>query len=177
MALNAQILVSIIAHESSGDGIAQTLRATPATYALALTDGTGANQAQLVWSDSRTATNDGDVLDLTALADDRGTVSFTAIKAVYVRNTGAVALLLNRHSFDNGNVTPANSWASMLEYDAGVCEDAAPAIAVPAGGAFAITAPGGSGYPVSSSSRNLAVAAPGSSTTYDIVLIGEGTVT
>jgi len=43
MALNAQITLSILAHETSSGDLSRTLRATPANYALSLGDGTGAN--------------------------------------------------------------------------------------------------------------------------------------
>ena len=86
MALNAQIALSILAHETSIGDLSRTLRATPANYALSLTDGTGANQAQVVWSDSRTATTSNDDLTLWNLSDTRDgasvTVAFTQIKLV-----------------------------------------------------------------------------------------------
>jgi hypothetical protein len=95
MALNAQILLSILAHESSSGDISQTLRATPATYSLALGNGTGANQAQVVWSDSRTVPAGGqDTIPLRTLTDDRGSVSFTAVKAMYIRNTSQSSIQL-----------------------------------------------------------------------------------
>jgi len=167
MALNAQILLSILAHETANGDISQTLRATPATYALPLSDGTGANQAQVVWSDSRTATTivgAGDILDLQALSDDRGTVSFTAIKAMYLRNTGSEEIQWND---SNGS-----AWLSFL----GQPNDSE--VRFPAGGAMLITAPGASGFAVSNLSRTLRfVVDSAGSSTYEIILIGEGTVT
>ena len=47
MALNSQINISLIAHETSSGDLSQTIRVTPASYAAALTTGTGANQAQV----------------------------------------------------------------------------------------------------------------------------------
>ena len=54
MPLNAQVAVSIVAHETAAGDLSRQMRVTPATYAMLFTDGTGANQAQVVWSDSRT---------------------------------------------------------------------------------------------------------------------------
>lgn len=161
MALNAQILLSILAHESSSGDISQTLRATPATYSLALTDGTGANQAQVVWSDSRTATTSTSTIDLGSLQDDRGTVAMSAIKALYVRNTGAASMNWN-----------GGSWATGPLSAPGDC-----AVSVPAGGAMLFVAPTAAGYPVTGSPNTIDVDTFSGSTTYDIILIGEGTVT
>ena len=76
MPINAQVLLSVLSHESTSGDISQTLRVTPATYALSLGDGTGANQAQVAWSDSRTFPAGGeDSFAIRSLTDDRGTVS------------------------------------------------------------------------------------------------------
>jgi hypothetical protein len=161
MPLNAQILLSVLAHETANGDISRTLRATPATYALALTDGTGENQAQVVWSDSRTASQFTSTIDLEALQDDRGTVSMTAIKALYVRNTGAVAVNWNGGSWVGG---PLSAPSDCL-------------VSIPAGGAMLFVAPTAGGYPVTGSPNTIDVDTPSGSTTYDIILIGEGTVT
>ena len=97
MALTAQIALSILAHETSSGDLSRTLRATPANYAIRLTDGTGANQAQVVWSDARTATTSNDDLTLWNLSDTRDgasvTVAFTQVKLVYVKNTSSTQVL------------------------------------------------------------------------------------
>lgn len=165
MALDAQILLSILAHETSGGDISRTLRATPASYSLILSDGTGANQAQVVWSDARTiAPLSTDVLDLGGLTDDRGTVALSAVKLIYIRATAAVPIrLYNTGDWSQG---PNNS-PGAFEYE------------IPVGGVWLVTNPGATGW---------AVPANGSDTlslqndnaieaTYEIILIGEGTVT
>lgn len=149
MALDAQILLSILAHETESADISRTLRATPATYSLTLSDGTAANQAQVVWSDSRTLSGATDVLDAAALTDDRGTVNIAALKAVYIRNTGTATL----------TATPSSAAAFGGTYH------------IRAGGAAAAFASDATGMAVGT----LTVAG-GSGQTYDIVLIGEGTV-
>jgi hypothetical protein len=150
MALDAQILLSILAHETSGGDISQTLRATPATYSVSLSDGTGANQAQVVWSDSRTLAGSSETLNASSLTDDRGTVAMTALKAVYVKNSSTATLTF----------TPASAAAF--------------------GGTFLVRA-GGAALAVASDATGMAagnlVVAGGAGQTYDIILIGEGTVT
>ena len=161
MALDAQILLSILAHESSSEDISRTLRATPASYSLTLGDGTGANQAQVVWSDSRTATTSTSTINLTSLSDDRGTVAFTAIKAMYLRNTGSVAVNWNGGTWTSG---PLSAPGDCL-------------LSIPAGGCAVFAAPTAAGYAVPAGSQTIDIDASGGSATYEIILIGEGTVT
>lgn len=149
MALDAQILLSILAHESSNGDVVRSLRATPATYSLVLSNGTAANQAQVVWSDSRTLSGSTDVLDATALTDDRGTVNMTALKAVYIRNTGTATL----------TATPSSAAAFGGTYH------------IRSGGAAAAFASDATGM----AGGTLTIAG-GSGQTYEIVLIGEGAV-
>lgn len=150
MALNAQILLSILAHETSSGDISQTLRATPATYSLSLGDGTGEAQAQVVWSDSRTLAGASETLDAAALSDDRGSINLSALKAVYIRNASTVTL----------TATPATPAAF--------------------GGTHHIR-PGGVAVAVASDATGMAggslTVAGSAGAAYDIVLIGEGTVT
>jgi len=90
MPLNAQIMLSILAHETSAGDLSKTLRATPASYAATLTDGTGANQAQIVWSFSGAFGGEyffgGE--GFTNFSDSRGNVNFSSIKTIYIKNTG-----------------------------------------------------------------------------------------
>lgn len=152
MALNAQILVSILAHESSSDGLSQTVRATPANYSRTLTDGTGENQAQVVWSATRTLSGPSENLDSSALPDNRGgvaaTVTMTAVKLAYARNSGTATLSFAGAPFPATGIT---------------------------------VAPGGCVSQVDSSAAGMnasGVTVTGSAGgTYEIVLIGEGTVT
>ena len=165
MALDAQILLSILAHETSSGDISRTLRATPASYSLSLSDGTGASQAQVVWSDSRTIDAAGDdTPNVAGLTDDRGAVAFTAIKLLYIRNTGSVPLNL----IGNGDwATGPQKLPDTSNYE------------IPAGGCWLATNPTAAGWSVGASPRFLTITNQSASTaaTYEIVLIGEGTVT
>jgi hypothetical protein len=151
MPLNAQILLSVLAHETDSGDISRTLRATPATYSLSLADGTGENQAQVVWSDSRTLSGASETLNASSLTDDRGTVALSALKAVYVRNASTATL----------TVTPSGSAAAF-----GGTHHVRP------GGVAVAVAPDATGM-----AAGEAVVAGSAGATYDIILIGEGTVT
>jgi hypothetical protein len=160
VALNAQLTLSILAHESSAGDLSRTLRATPVSYALSLGDGTGANQAQVAWSDSRSIGTTPEDLDLRSLSDTRDgaavAVAFTAIKAVYVRNTHATASL----------VVGGGSFSGLGS------------LAIPPGGVYFVTAPSDGGFTVNPAAAvNARFAAASGTVTYDIVFIGEGTVT
>lgn len=165
MALNAQIVLSILAHESSNGDISRTLRATPANYSVTLTDGTGANQAQVVWSSSASATTTPTDLELSSLADTRDgasvSVTFTAIKAVYVRNkSDSIALNIG------GPAGPTS----------GAWFPAVPMSLQP-GGCYLMSAPTASGIAVTPSGPRIArLAAASENASYDIVIIGEGSV-
>jgi len=165
MALNAQIMLSILAHETSAGDLSRTLRATPASYALSLGDGTGANQAQIVWSDSRVVTSPGQALNLQSLADTRDgaavTVSFSAIKLLYVRNKSTSADTI---------VTLSSVFVSFCGLSAGTH-------VVRSGGIFLCAAPGeDSANVIAGSSATITIGGIAGAE-YDIAIIGEGTVT
>ena len=157
MPINAQVLLSILSHESTSGDISQTLRVTPATYSLSLGDGTGANQAQVAWSGviATPAT-----VNLKSLTDDRGTVSLSAIKTILVVNDGPDDLRWNGGSWAAGPLgTPSGS-----------------SYGVPAGGAWIATAPSATGWAVGGAPQTMLFDSTGTAT-FSIILIGEGTIT
>jgi hypothetical protein len=151
VSLSAEVFFSIVAVETDTADIARNSRVTRADYFQALTEGTAANQAQIVWSDSRVS-GGTDTLQLNNLSDTRDgasvSVVFSAVKAIYVRNTSASTLAL---SFSIVGVGQA-------------CN-------VSAGGVFCLVDPTSIGSLISTLVVASAVGA-----TYDIVLIGEGTI-
>jgi hypothetical protein len=153
MSLAAQVALSIVAHENSSEDIARQTRVTPASYALLVGNGTGANQAQVAWSDSRTLAGSSETLTLSGLADTRDgvtvTVNLTAVKAIYVKNTHATLPL---------TVSPAGL-ATNSKY-----------VVCPGGACVHIT-PSAAGDAYTS----IAVAGTAGGT-YDIVLVGNGSV-
>jgi hypothetical protein len=158
MPLNAQILLSILAHETSAGDLSKTLRATPVSYAATLSDGTGANQAQVVWSFE--GTFDGEyVLGSNGLvfSDNRGTVDFSALKAIYIKNTGSIDFYVSGWPdgpiSENGSAFFRPGAAALF-----VCPDAN---GWPANADYAFGLNAGDDSPVASA---------------QVVLIGEGTI-
>lgn len=152
MALNAQIAISIVAHETANGDLSRQMRVTPATYAIVLADGTAAGQAQVVWSDSRTLSGSTETLTLSSLADTRDgaavTVSLTAVKAAYVRNSHAsISLTASGGPFGSG-------------------------VTVAPGGCVTLADPTAGGLPATA-----VTVTASSGAAYDIVLVGEGAVT
>ena len=147
MSLSAEVFFSIVAVETDTADIARNSRVTRADYFQALTEGTAANQAQIVWSDSRVS-GGTDTIQLDSLSDTRDgasvSVVFSAVKTIYVRNTGSTHTLTLTGSF-SGSVAP--------------------------GGIFAIVNPSAAGASASS-----LVVTSTAGATYDIVVIGEGTI-
>jgi hypothetical protein len=158
MPLNAQISLSIIAHESTSGDISRQMRVTPAIYAAMLTDGTGANQAQVVWSTTEAVSEAGDYTAVfSSLTDDRGLVTITAIKLMYVKNSGANSLQLFPTSWSNGPF--------------------AGSITLPPGSAVTFVCPTADGWATTSNNASLVIETPGQASTVEVVFIGEGTIT
>ena len=147
MSLSAEVFFSIVAVETDTADIARNSRVTRADYFQSLTEGTAANQAQIVWSDSRVS-GGTDTIQLDSLSDTRDgasvSVVFSAVKTIYVRNTGSTHTLTLTGSF-SGSVAP--------------------------GGIFAVVNPTAAGASASTLVVTSTVGA-----TYDIVVVGEGTI-
>lgn len=147
MSLSAEVFFSIVAVETDTADIARNSRVTKAEYFKALADGDGADQAQIVWSDSRVS-GGTDTLQLSALSDSRDnasvSVSFSAVKTLYIRNTGSTYTLTLSGSF-SGSVAP--------------------------GGVLVVVNPTATGASASS-----LVVSSTAGATYDIVVVGEGTI-
>ena len=130
----------------------------------ALATGTGASQADLLFSDQRTLSASGtEDLDLAgSLTDPLGaTLTFVKIKAIIIKaasgNTNDVEV---KPATSNGFTGPFN--------------DASDTLVIPAGGMIALTAPV-SGWAVTAGTGDLLTITNGSSgtsVTYDIILIG-----
>jgi len=148
MSLSAEILCRIVGIETDTADIARNTRVTKAEHFLALGDGTGANQAELIYSDSRTS-GGTDTLQLSSLPDTRDgasvTISFTAAKVLYIENTGTTHTL-----------TVTGAYAG----------------SVPPGGILLCTNPTAAGTTASSLFISSTAGA-----TYKIVIVGEGSIT
>lgn len=141
-------------------------RTAPLEYAYnkALTTGTGANQADRLFTDQRTITaSSTDSLDLSGTLTDAfgATVTFARIKAVFV--TAAAG------NTNNVNVTRPAANGVPLFLAAG---DGVP---VKPGGMFAWMAPDATGVAVTAGTGDLidmVNSGAGTSVTYDVVVIG-----
>jgi hypothetical protein len=130
-----------------------------------LTSGTGANQADKVWSDTRTLAASGtENLDLAGVLVDAfgATLTFVKVKVILVRaataNTNDVLV--------GGHASAAFvNWVS----------DATDVIVVKPGGLFLLVAPNAAGYGVTATTADLLKVTNSSGTTgvtYDIAILG-----
>lgn len=128
-------------------------------------DGTGANQANLVWSDSRTlASGATENLDLAGVLTGMlgGTVTFSCIKAIRVRSAA-------------GNTTNLLIGGAASNGFAGCFGDPTDTVKVKPGGEFLWIDPGAAGEPVTAGTGDLLKIANGSgaAATYTIEILGE----
>lgn len=165
MPLSAQIALSMIAHESSSGDLSSQMRVTPAVCGVLLADGDGANRAQVAWSAQRViGVSEVDDIVFSSMQDDRGSVSFSSVKAWYIKNTssGDVGDIVVG-SDQSDDTVPASAWTGWAR-----------GLAIPAGGAIALVAPSAVGLPVGPA--NVIRVSGNNGATYDLMLIGEGTV-
>ena len=162
MSLEGRINVDCLFHDKSTTDLSNALRVASATYSLPFTDGAGANQAHVTWT--LAATNDGmsaNELIIQSLNDDRGTVSMTAVKAIYIRNK----------SSSYGLRVSIDSWAS-LDPTLNPFN-----LVIQAGGVCVYTNPTATGWITTASSAiSLIAAGEGQNVAYEILLVGEGSV-
>lgn len=131
----------------------------------AFSDGTGANQAQKVFSDTRTiSASSSESLDLAGVLTDAfgATLTFAEIKALIIK-----AAVGNTNDVIVGGAA-SNAWV-------GHVGDATDTITVKPGGTLCLIAPNAAGYAVVASTGDiLKVANSGGTTgvTYDIIIIG-----
>jgi hypothetical protein len=86
MGLEANVGLTIVAHESATEALADVFRVTSVNYAQSFTDGTGANQAQVCWGITATCGTSAVQYDMASLPSASGGVTVTATKVCYVRN-------------------------------------------------------------------------------------------
>lgn len=131
----------------------------------AWTDGTGANQFQISFTDQRTTDSTGEDLDLAGvLKDGFGRVlTFTAIKAISIEASSTNTQTVNVGA---GTHPLADIFGATADF-----------ICIPAGGTFTIVNPSAAGWPVTATSADdlgIKASTGGGSVTYKIVIIGEG---
>lgn len=132
---------------------------------IQLTDGNGANQAQKLFTDTRTiSASSSENLDLAGSLLDAfgGTLTLGEVKAIIIS-----ASANNTNDVVVGGAA-SNTWL-------GPFSDATDKVNVKPGGTVAFFAPNASGYGVTTSSGDIlkvANSGAGSSVTYDILIIG-----
>lgn len=133
------------------------------SYTLA--NGTGANQAQTVFSDQRTlAASTAEDLDLSGTLTDAfgATIAFTKVKAICVKAAAA-----NTNDVEVGGQA-TNGFSTIFS-------DASDVVLVKPGGMFALIAPDANGYAVTAGTGDLLQitnGGAGTSVTYDVVIVG-----
>jgi len=165
MALTAKVSANIRAVLTSALDLSSGTSEISDTNTFSFTNGTGANQANQVFSDQRTiSASSSEELDLAgSLSDAFGnTITFSIVKAILV-----VA------SSDNTNdVLVGGSASNGFDTWVGATGDI---VAVKPGGCMLVVAPDATGYAVTASTGDLlkvANSAGSSSVTYDIIIIG-----
>lgn len=164
MALSAVVKSSVaITQTGAGDLESATARISESST-LTYTDGAGAGQANLQWSDERTLAASGtENLDLAgSLANLLGAAVFARVK--YIKITASA------NNTNNVNFTrPASNGL------AGIFLAAGDGVSIPPGGKFEWGDPGATGVAVTASTGDLltvANSAAGTSVTYRIIIIG-----
>lgn len=136
------------------------------TYSNVFTNGTGANQANEMFTDQRTiAASGSEDLDLAgSLTDAFGTsIVFTSIKAV----------IISAASANTNDVVVGGAASNTFD---GWFNDSSDKLNIKPGGMFCITNPEANGYAVTAGTGDLltiANSSSGTSVTYDIIIIGE----
>lgn len=134
-------------------------------HGLALPNGTGAGQADLLWTDQRTIAASGtDDLDLAG--------TFTDVFGQAVVFARVKALLIKASSGNTNNVVVGNAAATQFLGPFGA---AAHTLAIQPGGVFFALAPGTTAWAVAAGSADLlriANSGAGTGVTYDIAVLG-----
>lgn len=131
-------------------------------FAQAFTNGTGADQANAIYTDSRDISGNDD-LDLAGgLSDSYGNaLTFTSIKAIIVKaaddNTANITM----------GAEGTNPFGTMFADDSD-------SLVLPPGAMFCLTNPAADGFTVTASTGDILRFAPASGTqTYELIIIGE----
>jgi len=165
MALTSKIITNIVSTLTNPLDLTTPAAPHAIKKSLALATGTGANQADLVFSDTRTlGASANEDLDLAGvLTDPFGIVmTFARIKMMYFF---AAAANTNNVEIGGAAATQFVNWVNA----------AADVIILRPGGVFLLTAPDATAYAVGAGASDflrVTNGAAGTSVTYDIVLIG-----
>lgn len=161
MAVSGSIKATMNFAQTATGGLATASSSLNESISLSFADGTAANQANVLWSDSRTLTATSEDLDLAGvLASVYGvTVALARVKGLYIKNTHATA------SLTIGGAS-SNAWATLFG-------DATDKLVIPPGGFVLLAAPLATGYTVTAGTGDKLKIDSGASTIiYRIALLG-----
>ena len=161
--LTSKIVLNVGTTYTGSSGLGTSIETLNLDYSIDLASGSGANQANVIYSASRSLADDvNEVLDLYAsgtLTDSFGTaLTMTRLKTLILYNTSTDASLLV-----GGGTTPVALFA-----------DASDIVTLPPGGKFMMSAPDATGI-LLSTNKNLKLAHNGTGTSalvYKIIAIG-----
>lgn len=163
--LKLNVAASIEGYYQGSNDIASPRQDFAKRIALALASGTGADQADLVFADTRTlAASTSENLDLAGVLADAFGQTLTMVEVVAILVAPA-----------EGNTNDVLVGGAASNAFAALFGDATDKLVVKPGGLALLAAPGNPAYAVTASTGDIlkvANSAGGSSVTYDIVIIG-----
>lgn len=162
MSLTVSGILNLLATQVASRDLGEANSPAAGSVSIKLTNGTGANQADLVFDDTRTTADE--TLDLAgSLSDAFGnTITFARIKAIYIKAAAANTVDI----YVGGAAT--NQFATFVG-------DASDKIVIKPGGALFLYDAGATAYAVTAGTGdNLKIAASDGATSisYDIILVG-----
>ena len=161
MAISASITLDIESNEvTTSPGLTFSL-ATSNSFSPDLTEGTGLEQVELAYSQTQTAASNATAtISALSLYDERGTVAFSAVKLIYLKNRGpGTAYVGGTFPFGDGDEVELSPGAVTLACD-----------------------PSATGFPVDTtgtafSTFTFRAGADSATCAVDLILLGEGSVT
>lgn len=161
MPISASITLDIQASEvTTSPGLTFSLT-TADLFDPNITEGDGLNQIEIAFSQSQTAaSNATSTISVLSLYDERGTVAFSAVKLIYLKNRGpGTAMIGGTFPFGDGDELELSPGAISLASD-----------------------PSATGFPVATtgtafSTFTFRAAADSATCAVDLILLGEGSVT
>ncbi len=163
MALTGSVSLSLRADQTVTAGLGQATNTLTKSVSKTIADGSGANQANVLWSSSRSLTGTAEDLDLNGVLTDAygASVNLLRVKGIYIGNLSAT---------DGQNIlvggANSNAWVGML---GGTTHK----IKVGPGGFFFNYSPLATGFPVvAGTGDQLHIDPQGATLTYEIAILG-----
>lgn len=168
--LTAKITTSIVADLAGTPALALPDAPLTKSYVASYANGAGANQAQAIYSGSRTIAGSGtDNLDLSGLLTDAlgNVVSLTGVKEIIIANTGASQIRVGK-KITNGFAGPFDQTAGSLGVLVEVAQGTSP-------GMLRLSSASAAGWAVVGATGDLLSIENMSATgaTYDVIIIGK----